>query len=581
MIALFKRAVGLLALALLLVDRASADQFPHLLEITTANFTDSLTEISKDYDWVLMEFYAHWSVYIVSLLANLIFALARRRCSFALDNNQNNNIHLLSSSPCVFFNNSITHFLICYYRCPVCKAFQPTYIDLAAHFGSRGNTVPRIAVGRVDCADNAALCDKFGIRSYPTMYLGTAAQFNAYEVKSLVHINPQPRTKENIIAAISKELGGVALDAELSITDSNPSSSGNSSTIMESNTKMKSSLDNNNNSNGDSSAHLRVVKPMNFQQNVDLNDVEGAVVKSWEYLTAPSSLRGIDTREALEDWIDLLADSHPVERCREGAENAAEVLISAWPPGNEHAAFPAALNDVKICGDTQFQDWTGCKGSLPSSRGYTCALWQLFHTLGARLPENDARSGARWMTAIRGFATHFFQCSDCARNFVKHASMIAADQVQSKKEAVLWMWATHNLVNARLKSEEEEASVGDPEYPKIQWPPEELCSSCSSSKDSSEEGGKVWNEDAVYELLLKFYNAGGDSGTDGGIRSGLGGKNGLRTAHGLNGVVVKQGNFYTSWEFAFILVSGVGGTTYFFLKGSGQYNFRKSLNRRI
>lgn len=63
MISLLKRAVWVLTLALLLVDRArSADQLPHLLEITSANFSDSLTVISKDYDWVLMEFYAHWSV---------------------------------------------------------------------------------------------------------------------------------------------------------------------------------------------------------------------------------------------------------------------------------------------------------------------------------------------------------------------------------------------------------------------------------------------------------------------------------------------------------------------------------------
>jgi thiol oxidase len=391
------------------------------------------------------------------------------------------------------------------------------------------------------------------------MYLGKAAQFIAYELKSLIHINPSPRTKENTIAAMTKELGGVPLDAGADRIDT-------------ANAKMKSTLDSNN--NGDSSAHLRVVKPLTLQQSVDLNDIEGAVVKSWEYLTAPSLLRGEDTREALEDWIDLLADSHPVERCRQGAENAAEVLISAWPAGNEQAAFPAALHDVKICGDTTFQEWTGCKGSLPSSRGYTCALWQLFHTLGARLPESDALSGARWMTAIRGFAKHFFQCSDCARNFVKHASSLDADQVQSKKESVLWMWTTHNLVNARLKLEEEEASAGDPEYPKIQWPPQELCASCSSSSSGSSQE-RAWNEEAVYAFLLKFYGAGGAS--EGTARSGVGARNGSAGA----GVAKQHGTFYSSWEFAFILVSGVAGGTYFMLKTSGQYNFRKSLNRRM
>ncbi|KAL4553161.1 hypothetical protein Ndes2526B_g03039 [Nannochloris sp. 'desiccata'] len=518
-----KRVVWLLALTLLRIDHASADQYPHLLEITSANFSDSLTVIFKDYDRVLMEFYAHW--------------------------------------------------------CPVCKAFQPTYAEIAAHLGSRGSATPRIAVARVDCPDNPDICDKFEIRSYPTMFLGTAAQFSAYELKNVVRIDPSPRSKENTIAAISKELGGVPLDpGTLSSSDS-----GNGDTTTNSNAKMKSSLGIKNNS-GDPSGHLRILKPLNFQQSVDLNDIEGAVVKSWEYLTAPSLLRGMDTRKALEDWIDLLADSHPVERCRLGAENAAEVLISAWPEGNEHAALPAALHDVKICGDTEFNDWTGCKGSLPSSRGYTCALWQLFHTLAARLPENDALSGARWMTAIRGFAKNFFQCSDCARNFVKHASTLAADKVQTKREAVLWMWATHNLVNARLKLEEEEASAGDPEYPKIQWPPEELCPTCSSPTSSSQDNNSVeksWNEEAVFKFLVNFYSAGG-SNNDSTTASNVRGKSGsVKINTAMNGGAIKQGNFYSSWEFAFILVSGIGGGTYFMLKTSGQYNFRKSLNRRM
>lgn len=391
------------------------------------------------------------------------------------------------------------------------------------------------------------------------------------------------KSKDENIAVISKELGGVPLDpGTLSSSEGNddkPTTGGKS--------KTKSSKGNSSNSKGgDPSAHLRIVKPLNYQQSIDLNDIEGAVVKSWEYLTSPSLLRGIDAREALKVWIDLLADSLPVERCRQGAENAAEVLISAWPTGNEHAAFPAALHDVKICGDTQFHDWTGCKGSLPLSRGYTCALWQLFHTLGSRLSEDDTMSGARWMTAIRGFVKHFFQCGECARNFVKHASTVAADQVQTKKEAVLWMWSAHNLVNARLKKEEaaEDAAVGDPEYPKIQWPPEELCISCSSLNSSSQGNDSVdrsWDEDAVYEFLVKFYSA-SDSDNDSRTASPVRGRDGsVPSDTGVNGGVVEQGNFYSSWEFAFILVSGVSGSTYFMLKASGQYNFRKSLSRKM
>lgn len=31
-----------------------------IFELSEANFTSTLTSISSDYEWVLVEFYAHW-----------------------------------------------------------------------------------------------------------------------------------------------------------------------------------------------------------------------------------------------------------------------------------------------------------------------------------------------------------------------------------------------------------------------------------------------------------------------------------------------------------------------------------------
>jgi hypothetical protein len=55
------------------------------------------------------------------------------------------------------------------------------------------------------------------------------------------------------------------------------------------------------------------------------------------------------------------------------------------------------------------QDWTSCQGSQPESRGYTCGLWMLLHSLAARLPE-EGNSGALWLTSVKGFIKNFFQC---------------------------------------------------------------------------------------------------------------------------------------------------------------------------
>lgn len=50
---------------------------------------------------------------------------------------------------------------------------------------------------------------------------------------------------------------------------------------------------------------------------------------------------------------------------------------------------------------------------------------------------------------LRGFVEHFFQCSDCAKHFVGMATEKSALTVQSRREAVLWMWQAHNRVGAQ------------------------------------------------------------------------------------------------------------------------------------
>lgn len=58
-------------------------------------------------------------------------------------------------------------------------------------------------------------------------------------------------------------------------------------------------------------------------QQVDLVDVEGATITSWQYLAAsPVLLKGPEARQALKDWVDLLAETHPVERFEGGGHGA-------------------------------------------------------------------------------------------------------------------------------------------------------------------------------------------------------------------------------------------------------------------
>lgn len=70
------------------------------------------------------------------------------------------------------------------------------------------------------------------------------------------------------------------------------------------------------------------------------------------------------------------------------------------------------------------------------------------------------------------------------------------------RDFVLWMWSTHNKVNERLMKDEASLRTGDPKFPKIIWPPKELCPSCYLS---SNQKNIEWDQDNVYKFLKNYY----------------------------------------------------------------------------
>jgi len=48
---------------------------------------------------------------------------------------------------------------------------------------------------------------------------------------------------------------------------------------------------------------------------VDLNDIESSTILSFRYIVEMGDgLRGLEKRQALKDWLDLLSRSHPLKR---------------------------------------------------------------------------------------------------------------------------------------------------------------------------------------------------------------------------------------------------------------------------
>uniref|UniRef100_A0A8C0HVE9 Sulfhydryl oxidase n=1 Tax=Balaenoptera musculus TaxID=9771 RepID=A0A8C0HVE9_BALMU len=166
--------------------------------------------------------------------------------------------------------------------------------------------------------------------------------------------------------------------------------------------------------------------------------------------------------------------------------------------------FKAALDSRKegaVIADKV--NWVGCRGSQPHFRGFPCSLWVLFHFLtveASRQHVEHSRETAKAqevLQAIRGYVRFFFGCRDCAGHFEQVATA-SMHRVGSLNNAVLWFWSSHNKVNARLAG----APSEDPQFPKVQWPPRELCSACHREV----QGAPVWDLDNILNFLKTHFS---------------------------------------------------------------------------
>ncbi|XP_061490236.1 sulfhydryl oxidase 1 [Rhineura floridana] len=145
--------------------------------------------------------------------------------------------------------------------------------------------------------------------------------------------------------------------------------------------------------------------------------------------------------------------------------------------------------------------WVGCQGSKPRFRGYPCGLWTLFHLLTVQEALRSPRyaSPSEVLPTMRGYIQYFFGCRECADHFEGMAAE-SMNKVRNKDGAVLWLWSRHNRVNARLAG----TASDDPKFPKIQWPPQDLCWSCQITIN----GRRMWDERAILMFFKRHFSRG-------------------------------------------------------------------------
>lgn len=75
---------------------------------------------------------------------------------------------------------------------------------------------------------------------------------------------------------------------------------------------------------------------------------------------------------------------------------------------------------------------------------------------------------------------------------------------KKSRDFVLWLWSAHNQVNMRLIKEEATLKTFDPKFPKMIWPPTQLCPACYRSHN--QKNNEIdWDEDEVFKFLTSYY----------------------------------------------------------------------------
>ncbi|CAN8312232.1 unnamed protein product [Cochlearia groenlandica] len=378
------------------------------------------------------------------------------------------------------FENTVAKFAILEFFahwCPACRNYKPHYEKVARLFNGEEAIHPGVVLmTRVDCASkmNVQLCDKFSIDHYPMLFWGPPRKFvdgswDPKQEKSEIIAIDEWRTADLLLSWINKKIGSAyGLDDQKFGND-----------------------------------HLLPNISDYEQISKAIYDIEEATNEAFDIILSHKAIKSPETGASFIRFMQLLVAHHPSKRCREGS---AEILVNfddLCPSGECSYSQESRANDTlrnfHICGkDVPRGYYMFCRGSKNETRGFSCGLWVLMHSLSARIGDGESQFA---FMAICEFINNFFMCDDCRQHF--HDMCLSVKTPFKKaRDIVLWLWSTHNKVNERLEKEEASLGTGDPKYPKMIWPPKQLCPTCYLS---TTQKNIDWDHDEVYKFLKKYY----------------------------------------------------------------------------
>ncbi|KAG6511525.1 hypothetical protein ZIOFF_029593 [Zingiber officinale] len=387
--------------------------------------------------------------------------------------------------------------------CPACRNYKPHYEKVARIFNGPDAVHPGIVLmARVDCAlkviqINTNLCDRFSVGFYPMLLWGPPAKFVSgrwvpKQENGDLQLIDDGKTADQLLNWINKKLGRQKYCSHLTAGDT---------CVLCSSFNFDDARYENENTLAKNASDLEQIAHAIY-------DVEEATALAMDIIIEQKMIKP-STGAPFIKFLQLLVAHHPSKRCRRGIADLLVSFDDLLPSGplSENAPILQEydiLKSYRICGkEVPRQYWIFCRGSKDDSRGFSCGLWVLFHSLSVRVADGESQLV---FTTIRDFIKNFFVCDDCRRHFNEMSSRVQAP-FNTTRGLSLWLWRAHNEVNERLMKVEKDMGTSDPRFPKTTWPPNQLCPSCyaSSSPKKGVNPQIDWNEDEVYKFLVNYY----------------------------------------------------------------------------
>lgn len=392
---------------------------------------------------------------------------------YAVELNATNFDAVLKDTPATF---AVVEFFANW--CPACRNYKPHYEKVAKLFNGPDAVHPGIILlTRVDCASkiNTKLCDKFSVGHYPMLFWGPPPKFvggswEPKQEKSDIHVIDDARTADRLLNWINKQMS-----SSFGLDDQKFQNEHLSSNVS------------------DPEQIARAIY-----------DVEEATSLAFDIILEHKMIKP-ETRASLVKFLQVLTAHHPSRRCRKGAGDLLVSFADLYPTdfwsSHKQEDDKSSVKNFQICGkEVPRGYWMFCRGSKNETRGFSCGLWVLLHSLSVRIEDGESQFT---FNAICDFVHNFFVCEECRQHFYDMCSSVSTP-FNKARDFVLWLWSSHNKVNERLSKEEASLGTGDPKFPKTIWPTKQLCPSCYLGHD--QKSNKIeWNQDEVYKALKNYY----------------------------------------------------------------------------